>query len=71
MIVAVPCIIPVTVPETGSTEAIVVAVLVQVPPVEVLANKVVPPTHTVGVPVIAAGGALTVTVAVAVPQPLE
>jgi hypothetical protein len=41
-----------------------VVVLLQVPPLVVLANVVVLPTHTVAVPVIAAGNGLTETVVV-------
>ena len=62
---------PVTFPE-ASTVAIVVLLLLQIPPLMVGASVVVAPGHTVVVPVItpAVGAGLTVTVAVvnAVPQ---
>jgi hypothetical protein len=51
---------PVTMP-VALTVAFVVLLLIQLPPVVVVLNAVVAPTHTIGVPVIAAGVALTVT----------
>ena len=46
MIVAVPADTPVAVPVAGSIVAIVVLLLVQVPPGTGAGNVVVPPTHT-------------------------
>ena len=64
---------PVTTPVV-LTVAIPVLLLLQVPPVEVSESVVVAPTHTVGVPVMAAGAGsgFTVTsmVSLAVPQAL-
>ena len=71
MITAEPAVTPVTTPEPlmEATEALL---LLQVPPDVAFESVVVPPTHTVLVPVIvpADGEGLTVTdcVAVAVPQ---
>ena len=53
------------------TEAIAGALLLQVPPVVASVSVVVKPAHTVKVPAMATGGALTVTVAVDTPgQPV-
>lgn len=71
VIIAVAADTPDTVPVAGSTVATAVLEDAQVPATFV--KIVEPPTHTVGVPPEAAGGALTVitAVVVAVPQPLE
>lgn len=60
--VAVPAAIPVTTPEPVPTVATVVAADDHVPGVVALANVVLPPAHTVAVPVIVAGNGCTVTV---------
>jgi hypothetical protein len=65
----IPVATPVTTPVAASTVAIAGVLLVQVPPVGVLDNVRVPPTHAVAVPAIAVGKALTVTVAVVI-QPV-
>ena len=67
---AVPPEMPVIAPETGSTVATPVALLVQEPPVTPSVYVTVTPwQNVVGVPVIDVGGMeLTVTVLVAVPQ---
>ena len=69
--VAVPAATPVTTPVLA-TVAIPVALLLHAPPVVPLVNVVVPPAHTVAVPVIepALGKGLTVTtlVTTALPQ---
>ena len=59
----VPAAMPVTVPVVLTVPCNVL-LLLQVPPVEVVARVVALPTHTNGVPVMALGSALTVTVAV-------
>ena len=66
MILTVPGLIPDTTPELF-TVALVVLLLLQVPPPGVLANVVVAAIHTVGVPVmeVTTGSALTVIPAVA------
>jgi len=61
VIIDVPGDTPVTEPEPVTTVATLVVPLLQVPPV-VSVNKVVNPWHTLAVPVIAAGNALTTTV---------
>ncbi len=63
----VPALTPVTTPDT--TVATPPALLVHVPPLVVEARVVVDPTHTDAVPVIAAGGAFTVTVVDVVQPP--
>lgn len=63
--VAVPADTPVTIPELMPIVAIVVAVLVQVPPPTASVSGVVAPIHTVIIPVMAAGTGLTVTVSTA------
>ena len=73
MIVAEPALTPVTTPVDGLTVATPVALLLQVPPLVVLANVVVAAVQTVVVPVIDAGVAgvvFTVTLVVtnALPQ---
>ncbi len=60
--IAVPAVPPVTVPPT--TLATDVAELDHVPPAVALLSTVVEPEQTTDDPVIAAGGGLTVTVAV-------
>lgn len=70
--VAVPAATPVTRPE-AETVATLVLEEVQVPPVVALFKVVVPPAHTVAVPVIGGttGAAVTVTVVLLDPvQPL-
>ena len=66
--VAVPAAKPVTKPVLLIV-AVVAALLLQVPPVVLLANLEVSPKHVLGVPVMAAtvGNANTVSVVVAVP----
>ena len=66
--VAVPPATPYTVPVDALTVATEALLLVQVPPEAVLANTVVLPGHTVAVPVMAAGVALTVTTVPTAPQ---
>jgi hypothetical protein len=68
VIVVVPAATPVTTPD-ASIVAFAGVPLVHVPPVVTLFNVVVRPSQTVSVPVIVAGSALTVTVAV-VMQPV-
>ena len=60
---AVPPATPVTTPELV-TVAIVALLLLHVPPVVASLNAVVEPGHTVGVPVMAAGGAAIVMASV-------
>lgn len=64
MIFAVPALPPATTPEVELTFAVPDALLVHTPPDGVLFNVVVSPTHTVFVPVIALGLAVTVNVCV-------
>ena len=64
VIAAVPPVTPVTIPDEVPTVAFVLP-LIQVPPVVTSLKEVVNPWQTVGVPVIAAGGGLTVRVATA------
>lgn len=63
MIVAVPGATPNTAPSV-LTVAIVVALLLHMPPMGVLPRLVVEPWHTMNVPVIFAGAAVTVTTVV-------
>jgi hypothetical protein len=65
VIAVVPEAMPATTP-AASIDALAGILLVQVPPAVVLASEVVRPWHTVSVPVIAAGNALTVAVAVVI-----
>jgi hypothetical protein len=65
IITAVAADTPVTRPEVSPTVASVVAPLLQVPPGVASYRTVVNPTHTLIVPVMAAGSGFTVTVAVA------
>ena len=58
-----------TIPVNEPTVAIVVALLVQVPPVTASLSVAVDPMHIIAVPVIADGTGFTVTVFVAI-QPL-
>ena len=67
--VAVPADMPVTIPVLRPTVAIVVELLVQVPPMDGSLNVVVAPMHIVAIPVIGGGGEVTVTVVV-VAQPV-
>jgi len=60
VIITVPAEKPVTTPEAGLTEATDGLLLVHVPPVVASASVVDDATHTVAVPVIAAGTGLTV-----------
>ena len=53
--ITVPAVTPVTMPELLPTVAIPVLLLLQEPPVVLSLKVVVAPTHTVVVPVIAAG----------------
>ena len=63
--VAVPAPVPVAIPETGSTVATPVLLLLHVPPPMALLNAEAAPTQKLVVPVMGAVG-LTVTVDVAV-----
>ena len=65
MITDKPVATPVTVPAVGSTVAIVVVPLLQLPPVAASVSSVVMPAHTRGLPAISAGNGFTVRVAVA------
>ena len=56
---------PVTTPVAAATVAIVVLLLVHVPPVDALPNVVAKPAQTVGVPVMVTGVLYTATAAVA------
>jgi len=70
--VSTPVAIPDTIPLTGVIEPVVTGVLAQVPPAGVDDTVVVEPTHTLSVPVIGVGVALTTAVAVEVqPEPNE
>jgi hypothetical protein len=61
VMVATPVVIPFTTPDVGLLRvAIVVLLLLHVPPEVGFAKVVVPPGHTVSVPVIAEGNGLTV-----------
>lgn len=64
-IVTVPGLTPVTIPDEEPTVAMAVLLLLHVTPETVLLRVVVWPTQTVGLPVMAAGAALTVTSTVA------
>ena len=66
MMVAVPPLIPVTVPVLLPTIAVVGAPLLQEPPASGSVNVVVDPTHIVALPLMADGSGFTVTTAVAV-----
>ena len=59
--VTMPAAIPVTKPVLEPIVAVVIPLLVQLPPVVGSLNVVVNPTHTLLAPVLAAGFALTVT----------
>jgi len=61
VIVAVPGDIPITIPVAESTVALVGLLVDQTPPGVAWLSAVVSPTHTLSVPVIAAGVAFTVT----------
>jgi hypothetical protein len=58
---AVPVAIPVTNPESRTTVALAVLLLIQVPPAVALDKSAVDPTQTLLGPVLAAGAAITVT----------
>ena len=60
VMVAVPAVMPVTIPVEGFMVAMVVSLLVHVPPLTDSASVVTLPAHTDVVPVIAAGPLLTV-----------
>jgi hypothetical protein len=60
VIVITPGITPVTTPLPEPTVAYALPLLAHVPPDAALLKVVVPPTHTVVVPVIAGGNGLTV-----------
>ena len=67
-----PAAMPLTMPVTVTTVAIVVPVLLHVPPMLVSVRLVVDPAHTVAVPSIAAGSGFTVTGVVTLqPAPSE
>jgi hypothetical protein len=71
VMITLPADIPAVKPVDTPTVAMAVLLLLQAPPPP-SANSVVEPTHTTGVPVVAAGNGLTVTTVVAsVPQPVE
>jgi len=61
-ILAVPAATPVTMPDADPTVALVVALLVHVPPLVVFERAVVPPAHMVLLPEFAGNAAFTVTV---------
>ena len=61
---ALPAETPVTMPVVTPTPAIPAALVNQKPPVGVLANAVVDPTHTPSAPVMVVGYGFTVTVSV-------
>ena len=63
-IVAKPALIPLTIPEPVPTPAIAVAPLLHTPPEDVSLNTVIDPVQTPGIPLIAPGVGLTVTIAV-------
>ena len=65
MIVLVPGVIPVTIPEEPIM-ATAVLLLVHIPPPAVLPNIVVAPAHTCSVPLITEGAKFTIIVVVAV-----
>lgn len=64
VIVAVPALMPATAPSVAPTVAVVASLLLHVPPVVVLLKVVTEPSQTLAVPVMPAGIAITVTVAV-------
>ena len=68
--VDVPAATPLTTPVVLPTLAIVVVLLLQVPPRVVMAKVVVEPEHTVAVPVILPGVVYTLSVLVAFTHPL-
>jgi hypothetical protein len=69
VIVAVPEAMPVTTPVPVPTVAILVLLLVHIPPDIEELKVVVAPSHTVVVPLIAPGVAITVTTCVAATEP--
>ena len=70
MMVAVPALTPVMIPEPGSTVATEGTPLLQVPPNVTSANTVLDPAHALSTPTIVAGIAIEVSVAVTKPQPV-
>ena len=64
VIVYVPATFPVTIPVVLPTGAFTLELLLQVPPEVASVSKEILPVHTVGVPLIAAGFGLTVTIVV-------
>lgn len=61
----VPDATPVSMPDALPASALAVLPLIHVPPIVVLLRVVLEPSHTTGVPEIAAGIAFTVTAVVA------
>ena len=64
VMLAVPAVIPFTMPKPGPVVATMVLLLLHVPPPGPLASAVVSPIHTARLPVIGSGGVFTVTVLV-------
>jgi hypothetical protein len=62
--VAVPMLMPLTIPVVGPTVAIAGALLVYIPPVVALPNVLEDPIHILKAPVIADGSGFTVATAV-------
>jgi hypothetical protein len=62
--IMLPALIPVTTPVVASTVALRVLLLLHVPPVLGWVSVVVSPTHTLGVPAMAANVLFTVTTVV-------
>ena len=69
IVVEVPAVIPVTIPDSEPIVAAAVLPLVQTPPPTLSVNVAVPPAHTVEGPVMVTGELLTVTV-IFVAQPV-
>jgi hypothetical protein len=61
VILAVPALAPKTKPDVNPTLALVVALLLHVPPGAELPSNVEVPTHTDNIPVLASGIGFTVT----------
>lgn len=64
MMLAVPAVIPDTIPVPAPTVATAVLLLLHAPPVLVVLKVVVCPTHALVLPVMAAGSGFTVATAV-------
>ena len=68
MVAVLPTVVsayrPDTTPEADPTEAIAGALLVQMPPPDVLLNVAVWPTHIAAIPLLAGGDGITVIVVV-------